>query len=95
MKIEYFFNEQETEQYKFNTQYSIIGTQNSRENIMYSSLMNKRQISVFNDNINTQKTIVNNNDSDSSLMNKRQNGIKLIQNIQQLTHRKQVNYFFI
>ena len=45
--------------------------------------MNKRQNSVFNDNIDTQKTIVKNiNDNDSSLMNKRQNSIKLLQNIQ-------------
>ena len=33
--------------------------------------MDKRQDSVFKDNIDTQKTIVKNiNDSDSSLMNK-------------------------
>ena len=32
-KMEDFFIEQETEQYKFSTQYSIIGTQNSRENV--------------------------------------------------------------
>ena len=41
--------------------------------------MNKRQNSVFNDNIDPQKTVVNNiNVSDSSLMNKIQNSIKLI-----------------
>ena len=46
--------------------------------------MNKRQNSVFNDNIDThthtQTTVNYNNinDTDSSLMNKRQNSIKLI-----------------
>ena len=38
--------------------------------------MNKRYNNVFNDNIDTQKIVKNMNDSDSSLMNKRQN-IKL------------------
>ena len=37
--------------------------------------MNKRQNSVFNDNIDTQKTV---NDSDRSLMNKKQNSMKLM-----------------
>ena len=40
--------------------------------------MDKRLNSVFNDNIDTQKVIFKNiNDSNSSLMNKRQNSIKL------------------
>ena len=52
--------------------------------------MNKRQNSVFNDNIDTHThTKTTSNDSDSSLMNKRQNIIKLIFNIQDLAHKNQ------